>query len=72
MQRHLHLARYFGKNLANVIGIVLVWRGIWVALDALDKVIFSGSPLPSSLVGIVVGLLLLYLPDGDLKELEKL
>lgn len=68
----LHLVRYFAKNLATVTGIVLIWRGVWIAMDGLDKFLFNSSPFPSAFVGIIVGLLLLYLPDGDLKELEKL
>ncbi len=36
------LVRYFAKNIAVAIGLVLIWRGMW------------------------------YLPDKDLKEIEKL
>ncbi len=63
---------YLGKNMSIVIGIVLVWRGIWYVLDALDERLFGGSHFWTALVGIVVGLLVLYLPDKDLKEIEKL
>ena len=63
---------YIAKNLTAVIGIVLIWRGIWYVLDELDKLLFGGSHFWTAIGGIVLGLLLLYLPDKDLKELEKL
>jgi hypothetical protein len=60
------------KNISIVIGLVLVWRGIWYVLDAIDKWIFNGSHFGSAVLGITIGLLILYLPDKDLKEIEKL
>jgi predicted MFS family arabinose efflux permease len=51
------LIRYFAKNISVVIGFVMIWRGIWYVLDAVG--------------GIVIGLLILYLPDKDPKEIEK-
>jgi len=66
------LVRYFTKNIAIVVGLVLIWRGIWYVLDGFDKWAFGGSHLPSAFGGIVVGLMILYLPDKDLKEIEKL
>ncbi|OGE84632.1 MAG: hypothetical protein A3J48_03555 [Candidatus Doudnabacteria bacterium RIFCSPHIGHO2_02_FULL_46_11] len=64
--------QYLAKNISIVIGLVLIWRGIWYALDGLDKWIFSDSHIWTALGGIVIGLLVLYLPDKDLKEIEKL
>lgn len=69
---HRHLVRYFRDNLAIVVGLVLIWRGIWYALDAVDSAFLGGSHILSALSGIIVGLLVLYLPDRDLKELQKL
>ena len=63
---------YFVKNISIAIGLVLVWRGIWYVLDALDKLIFGGSHFWTALGGITVGLVILYIPDKDLKEIEKL
>ncbi len=60
------------KNISIVIGLVLIWRGIWYVLDGLDAWIFGGSHVWTALGGIVIGLLVLYLPDKDLKEIEKL
>ncbi len=64
--------RYLAKNLTIVVGIVLVWRGIWYFLDNLDYWFFDGSHFWTALLGILSGLVILYLPDKDLKEIEKL
>ena len=67
-----HLLRYIRQNLAIAIGLVLIWRGLWYALDEIDQVVFGGSHILSALGGVVLGLLILYLPDHDLKALERL
>lgn len=56
----------------TAVGLVLIWRGIWYILDALDIYFLSGDHTTSAILGIVVGIAVLYLPDHDLKELEKL
>lgn len=63
---------YFARNLFVIVGIILIWRGIWYVLDELDKLLFGGSHLWTALIGIVLGLAVIYLPDKDLKEIEKL
>lgn len=63
---------YLARNVSAAVGLVLVWRGIWYVLDGIDAWLFGGSHLWTGLVGIVAGLLILYLPDKDLKEIEKL
>lgn len=63
---------YLAKNLSIVIGIVLIWRGIWYVLDELDKWLFGGSHLWTAILGIMIGLFIIYLPDKDLKEIEKI
>ncbi len=40
-----------------------IWNMVWL---------FGGSHLWTGLVGIIAGLLILYLSDKDLKEIEKL
>lgn len=64
--------QYLAKNISIAVGLVLVWRGIWYVLDGLDKLLFGGSHIWTALGGILIGLLILYLPDKDLKEIEKL
>jgi hypothetical protein len=70
--RTLSLIKYFSTNLYIVVGLVLVWRGIWYVLDALDRAFFGSSHFYTALGGIILGLLILYLPDHDLKEIQKL
>ena len=64
--------KYFIRTFSVVIGIVIIWRGIWHILDLIEKTFFNGEILWTSLAGIVIGALLLYVPDYDLKEIEKL
>jgi len=68
-----HLLRYFAKNIFIVVGLVLIWRGIWYVLDGLDYFVW-GDPthIFSAVLGIIVGLFVLYYPDHDLKEIQKL
>lgn len=63
---------YVVKNLSVVVGLVLIWRGVWYVLDYLDITLFGGSHTFTAVGGIILGLLVLYLPDGDLKEITKL
>lgn len=69
-----HVVTYasFARVLSIVIGLVLVWRGIWYVLDAFDVLVFGGSHIYTALGGIILGLIILYIPDKDLKEIEKL
>lgn len=72
MTKHKLTLQYLVKNISVVVGLVLIWRGIWYVLDGFDKWIFGGSHAWTAFGGIIVGLLILYLPDQDLKEIEKL
>ncbi len=68
-----HSLGYFAKNLGTIVGIVLIWRGIWHVLDKIDIFIIGDEThLITAVLGIIVGFLILYLPDHDLKEIEKL
>lgn len=67
-----NLLLYFAKNLATAVGLVLIWRGIWYMLDAIDIFYLNGDHFWSAVFGIAIGIAILYLPDHDLKELEKL
>lgn len=70
MENQLSL-RYLASHLLPVVGVVLIWRGIWNFLDLVDLAMFGGSHFWSSLVGIAVGVLILYLPDKDLEEIRQ-
>ena len=60
------------QNFSVVLGIVLIWRGLWYILDAIDAYLFQGSPIFTAIGGVILGLAILYLPDRDLKELSNL
>ena len=70
--RSLSLLQYFSRSLSIVTGLVLIWRGIWYIFDYFDTVFFNDNHIPLAIAGIILGLLILYLPDKDLKEIEKL
>ena len=65
------LLAYFIRNFTIVLSLVLIWRGIWYTLDFLDRGFF-GTHVYTAIGGIILGIILLYLPDKDLKEIEKL
>ena len=67
----IHLIRYFVRNFTIVLSLVLIWRGIWYTLDYIDRG-FLGTHAYSAIGGIILGIILLYIPDKDLKEIEKL
>jgi len=67
-----NLIGYFAQNLFIVIGLVLIWRGVWYVMDWLDFRFFNNDHIYTAVGGIVIGLLILYLPDKDLKEIQKL
>ncbi len=63
---------YLAKNMTIIIGLVLIWRGIWHILDGVDMYLFDDNKMITAFGGIALGLLMLYLPDKDLKEIQKL
>jgi hypothetical protein len=67
-----NLLVYFTENLMTVVGIVLIWRGVWYILDWVDDAFFGGNRVITVIGGIVAGLLILYLPDKSLKEIERI
>lgn len=64
--------KYFLRVFGIVVGLVIIWRGIWHILDAVDIYLLDGNILWTAIGGIIVGVLMLYIPDHDLKEIEKL
>ena len=57
--------RFFEK-LITAIAVVMVWRGVW---NLLDTYLFPQHKILSDVLSIVIGLLLLYLPDGEIDDL---
>ncbi|MDP2676542.1 MAG: hypothetical protein Q8O83_02575 [bacterium] len=70
-RKKLTVGRFF-RIFSVVAGLVLIWRGIWYVLDGFDMMVFGGSHAWTAIGGIVLGFLILWLPDHDLKEIEKL
>ncbi len=67
-----HPLSYFAKNFTTIFAIVLIWRGVWEIIDYIDLIFFGGGHIPLAIGSIILGFLLLYLPDHDLKEIQKL
>jgi len=59
-------------NLLTVLGLVLVWRGVWYALDGLDILLFGKNHVVSAAIGTVVGFALLYFPKRNFEKIERL
>jgi hypothetical protein len=67
-----HHLKHFVKNAPIALGIILIWRGVWVALDTLDQLFFGGDHGISAAIGIIVGFVLLYYSEEGLQSLERL
>ena len=63
---------YFVKNISIAIGIILIWRGVWVVLDLIDNLLFGGNHIVTAVGGIIAGIFILYLPEKNLRALERL
>ena len=64
--------RYFTKNISIAVGIIIIWRGVWIIFDLIDSILFGGNHIITAILGIIVGVAILYLPDRNLKSLERL
>ena len=65
-------AGYFFYFLFFLFGLVLIWCGVWYIMDYVDIVFFGGNHAFTAVAGIIFGLFILYIPDGDLKEITNL
>ncbi len=72
MAQHHFGFGYFVKNVSIAVGIILIWRGVWICLDLLDNLLLGGNHIITAVGGIIAGILILYLPDRSLKTLERL
>ncbi|MDD4135637.1 MAG: hypothetical protein PHN66_01035 [Candidatus Shapirobacteria bacterium] len=57
----------FISLLIEVIGVVLIWRGVW---GILDIYLFPNYPIASYLSSILIGFLFVWIDDRKLDELE--
>lgn len=67
-----HRLSYFTSSFGVVFGLVMIWRGVWYIIDYLVLRFFGEEQLITAFAAIIIGFLVLYLPDRDLKELRKL
>lgn len=51
-----------------VLGIIMLWRGVW---GLLDQYLFPGSPTLSYMASLGLGILVLYLDDFSLDDLKR-
>ncbi len=56
----------FLRSLLVITGVIFVWRGLW---GLMDTYLFPDQPGLSFTVGLIIGMIMLYVPDDDLKEL---
>ncbi len=52
--------RRLSSTLLVAIGVILIWRGIWVLTDLIDKALFGKESYFLAFSSIVVGILVLY------------
>jgi len=60
------------RNFSVAAAIIMIWRGIWYVLDVADVWFFGGSHFWTAIAGIIIGIIILYIPDHNLDELGKL
>lgn len=72
MKKQKNIIQYLAKNVIVVFALVMVWRGVWYVLDGIDVWLFGSYNAWTGFIGVLLGLFILYIPDNDLKEIEKL
>ncbi len=72
MRKKIETFGELARDFSIVLGVVLVWRGIWYVLDLADLIFFNNNHLYLAIGGIFGGFLILYLSDRDLKEFKEL
>ena len=59
--------RHFTTILVTAAAVVFFWRGVW---GILDHYLFPENPMISNLSSILMGLLILWLDDKEISELQ--
>lgn len=65
-----HIIRKLKSSLYVIIGVVFIWRGVWVVLDVIDHKYFGGNNLWFAGLMIVVGLVFMELHDHRYDKLD--
>ena len=58
----------FFRNLTLILATILIWRGIW---NYADKYFFPNDFFMSNLLTIIVGIMLLFIFDSEVEEVEE-
>lgn len=72
MKTILKLPKKVREAALVMIGVVLVWRGMWIILDTIDIWLFGGSHMITGIIGVVLGFTILYYLDDELEGLSRL
>ena len=64
------LLRQIINSIYVLLGVVFVWRGVWVILDVIDHRFFGGNDELFALGLILIGIGLLYLHDHRYDKLD--
>lgn len=67
VRQHLH---HCAKSLSCVTGVVCIWYSVWWLIDYIQVQIFPEHDGIMALIAGITGLLILWLPDRDLDELQ--
>lgn len=62
------LLKVLRESLLMILGAILIWRGVWILLDLFDNRFLGGTHVWSSLVGIILGVIMVYFADRDLED----
>lgn len=62
------LLKVLRESLLMILGAILIWRGVWILLDLFDNRFLGGTHVWSSVVGIIIGVILVYFADRDLED----
>ncbi len=62
--------RQMRHSLYVIIGVVFVWRGVWVILDVIDHRYFGGNNVLFASALIALGIWLMYLHDHRYDRLD--
>jgi hypothetical protein len=72
MKHMFKFPRKLKEAILVLIGVVLVWRGMWIILDAIDFYLLGGSHFVTGVIGVVLGFTILYYLDDELEGLSRL
>lgn len=66
VREHLH---HCTKSISCVLGVVLIWQGIGLLLEYVQEHFIVGHEVLLAIGCLVLGFLILWLPDKNLDEL---